>query len=128
LVEATWGLASANTRWAGSNHSPRSAEPGTDTDRKFEQHAAEASYAIIILTPDDKGSRADEQDTRPRSRQNVVFETGYFYGQIGRANVSVLLSPGAERRSDMDGIAYITLDDTGAWKEALFRELGLAST
>jgi predicted nucleotide-binding protein len=89
---------------------------------KFEQHAAGASYAIIILTPDDKGSRADEQG-RPRGRQNVVFEMGYFYGQIGRANVSVLLSPGVERPSDMDGIAYISLDDNGAWKENILREL-----
>jgi Predicted nucleotide-binding protein containing TIR-like domain len=90
---------------------------------KFEQHAAEASYAIIILTPDDKGSRASELETRPRGRQNVVFEMGYFYGQIGRANVSVLLAPGVERPSDMDGIAYITLDDDDAWKEEILREL-----
>jgi predicted nucleotide-binding protein len=90
---------------------------------KFEHHAAEVSYAIILLTPDDKGSRADEQATRPRGRQNVVFEMGYFYGLIGRANVSVLVSPGVEKPSDMDGIAYITLDSHGAWKEKLFREL-----
>jgi predicted nucleotide-binding protein len=48
---------------------------------------------------------------------------GYFYGQIGRANVAVLLSPGVERPSDMDGIAYITLDDDDAWKEEILREL-----
>jgi predicted nucleotide-binding protein len=90
---------------------------------KFEQHAAEVSYAIIILTPDDKGCRADEPATRPRGRQNVVFEMGYFYGRIGRANVCVLLSPGVEKPSDVDGLAYITLDDRGAWKEKLFREL-----
>jgi predicted nucleotide-binding protein len=90
---------------------------------KFEQHAAEISYAIIILTPDDKGCRAAETDTRPRGRQNVIFEMGYFYGLIGRANVSVLLSPGVEEPSDTDGIGYINFDDTGAWKAELFREL-----
>jgi CAP12/Pycsar effector protein, TIR domain len=90
---------------------------------KFEQHAAEVSYAIILLTPDDKGGRANDLGSQPRGRQNVVFEMGYFYGLIGRANVSVLLSPGVEKPSDMDGIAYITLDDHGAWKEKLFREL-----
>jgi len=90
---------------------------------KFEDHAAQASYAIIILTPDDQGSRARETQTRPRARQNVIFEMGYFFGVIGRRNVSVLLHPGVEKPSDTDGIVYITFDDNGAWKNELFREL-----
>ncbi len=90
---------------------------------KFEQHAAEVSYAIIVLTADDKGSLADETDTRPRGRQNVIFEMGYFFGFIGRGNVSVLLRPGVEKPSDMDGIVYITFDDNRAWKAELLREL-----
>jgi predicted nucleotide-binding protein len=90
---------------------------------KFEKHAAEASYAIIILTPDDHGGLAGETDTRPRGRQNVIFEMGYFYGLIGRRNVSVLIRPGVEKPSDMDGIAYITFDDGRSWKTELLREL-----
>jgi predicted nucleotide-binding protein with TIR-like domain len=90
---------------------------------KFEQHAIEASYAIIVLTADDKGSLVDEIGTRPRGRQNVIFEMGYFYGLIGREHVSVLLQSGIEKPSDMDGIVYITYDDNGAWKTGLFREL-----
>lgn len=93
---------------------------------KFEQHAAEVPYAIIVLTADDKGSRADDTESRPRGRQNVIFEMGYFYGRIGRDHVSVLLQAGVEKPSDMDGIAYITFDDNGAWKTELFRELGHA--
>lgn len=90
---------------------------------KFEQHAAEVSYAIIVLTPDDRGCRADETDARSRGRQNVIFEMGYFFGFIGRGNVSVLIRPGVEKPSDMDGIAYITFDDNRAWKSELLREL-----
>ncbi len=90
---------------------------------KFEQHAAEVSYAIIILTPDDQGSRADETHTRLRGRQNVIFEMGYFYGLIGRSNVSVLIRPGVEKPSDTDGIAYITYDETRAWITEPLREL-----
>jgi predicted nucleotide-binding protein len=90
---------------------------------KFEQHAADASYAVIVLTADDKGCRAEETDTRPRGRQNVILEMGYFYALLGRDRVSVLLQPGVEKPSDMDGIVYITLDDNGAWKTELFREL-----
>ena len=93
---------------------------------KFEQHAQQVSYAIIILTPDDKGCRADESDTRPRARQNVIFEMGYFFGLIGRRKVSALLYPGVEKPSDIDGIIYIPFDDGGAWKSDLFRELHYA--
>lgn len=90
---------------------------------KFEQHATQACYAIIILTPDDEGSRKDTTQRSPRARQNVIFEMGYFYGILGRNQVSVLLSPGVEKPSDIDGIAYINFDDNGAWKTELFREL-----
>ena len=91
---------------------------------KFEDHAEQASYAIILLTPDDEGGRMSTPDERrPRARQNVIFEMGYFYGILGRHKVSVLLHPGVEKPSDTDGIAYISFDDAGAWKTELFREL-----
>ena len=96
---------------------------GRSLIEKFEQRAAEVSYAIIVLTGDDKGGYADETNTRPRGRQNVIFEMGYFFGFIGRGNVSVLLRPGVEKPSDMDGIVYITFDDNRAWKTELLREL-----
>jgi predicted nucleotide-binding protein len=90
---------------------------------KFEQHAAEVAYAVIVLTADDKGGRTNETETRPRARQNVIFEMGYFFGLIGRRNVSVLIRPGVEKPSDMDGIAYITFDGGDTWKNELLREL-----
>ena len=90
---------------------------------KFEDHASEVAYAIIVLTADDEGSRAGEAATRARGRQNVIFEMGYFYGLIGRDRVSVLLRPGVEKPSDVDGIAYITFDEDRAWKTDLLREL-----
>ena len=77
----------------------------------------------VVLTADDKGSRADEPTSHPRGRQNVIFEMGYFYCLIGRDRVSVLIRPGVDKPSDMDGIVYITFDDGRAWKTELFREL-----
>jgi predicted nucleotide-binding protein len=78
---------------------------------------------VIVLTVDDKGCRADETDTRPRGRQNVILEMGYFHAVLSRARVSVLIKPGVEKPSDMDGIAYITLDDNRAWTTELLGEL-----
>jgi predicted nucleotide-binding protein len=90
---------------------------------KFEQHAQEVSYAVIVLTADDRGCHADQDTARPRARQNVIFEMGYFYGLIGRRNVSVLLQAGVEEPSDVNGIAYITLDEHDTWRGELLREL-----
>ena len=64
---------------------------------KFEQHAAEASYAIIILTADDKGSEQTKPPANPDGRQNVILEMGYFYALLGRSHVSVLIQAGVEK-------------------------------
>jgi predicted nucleotide-binding protein len=97
-------------------------DSGRTLIEKFEQHADQVSYAIIVLTADDKGCEAHRTDSRPRGRQNVIFEMGYFYALLGRDRVSVLIQSGVEKPSDVDGIVYITLDDGGAWKAALYRE------
>lgn len=99
------------------------AHGGRTLIEKFEAHAQEASYAIVLLTADDEGGRNNETSRHPRARQNVIFEMGYFYGLIGRSRVSVLLDPSVEQPSDMNGIAYINFDDDDRWKRELFREI-----
>lgn len=98
-------------------------DSGRTIIEKLEHHADQVSYAIVVLTGDDKGGAAHTTGTRPRGRQNVIFELGYFYALLGRDRVSVLIQPGVEKPSDVDGIVYITLDDGDAWKAKLYREL-----
>ena len=91
---------------------------------KFEDHA-EVAFAIILLTPDDAGQCvADgEKNLRPRPRQNVVFEMGYFIGRIGRQHVFPLKKGELDIPSDYSGVGYTPMDDKGAWKIELLREL-----
>ena len=42
-----------------------------------------------------------------RTRQNVIFELGFFFAQLGRNRVSCLLQEGIEKPTDIDGIVYI---------------------
>lgn len=98
------------------------ANKGRTLIEKFEQHAAETGFAVILLTGDDVGGPSDTE-LQPRARQNVVFEIGFFYGLLGRDHVAVLYQHGVEKPSDIDGLVYIELDKAGAWKTALLQEL-----
>ena len=89
---------------------------------KFEQHA-QVGFAVALLTPDDMGAlKNEEKNLKPRARQNVVFELGYFLGRLGRKRVCALTKGNVEIPSDYDGVVYISLDD-GGWKMNLIREL-----
>ena len=80
-----------------------------------------------MLTPDDEGAvKASNADLRPRARQNVVFEFGFFIGTLGRERACALVKGDIERPSDLDGILYIRLDDNGGWKMRLLGELKAA--
>ena len=89
---------------------------------KFERHA-QVGFAVALLTPDDVGALQDSRDDlKPRARQNVVFELGYFFGQLGRERVCALMKGNVEIPSDYSGVVYIPLDD-GGWKMKLIEEL-----
>ena len=90
---------------------------------RFEQHA-EVGYAIVLLTPDDAGSlQGDENDLKPRARQNVIFELGFFVGRLGRKHVCSLTKGDVEIPSDYAGIEYIPFNDADGWRLKLIQEL-----
>ena len=93
---------------------------------KFEEHA-QAAFAVVLLTPDDAGALENEKDKlRPRARQNVIFEFGYFIGRLGRKRVCALTKGDLEMPSDYDGVLYVPLDAAGAWRMRLVKELKAA--
>lgn len=90
---------------------------------KVEQHA-QVGFAVALLTPDDVGAlQEDVENLKPRARQNVIFEFGYFIGRIGRKRVCALAKGDVEIPSDYAGVIYISLDDAGRWKTELVKEL-----
>ena len=94
---------------------------------KFEDYA-DVKFAIVLLTPDDVGAlKVQQGGFKPRARQNVVFEFGYFIGKLGRDRVCALASSDIEKPSDLDGILYIPLDDNNGWMMQLLRELKAAN-
>lgn len=73
---------------------------------KFEENAAMAGYAFILLTPDDVGG-IPEMDLRYRARQNVILELGFFMGALGRDRVCCIYKGGVELPSDILGVVYV---------------------
>ena len=102
------------------------ANAGRTILEKFEDHAADASFAVVLLTGDDEGGTKTSAAKQPRGRQNVIFELGFFFGKLGRHRVVVLLEDSVEKPSDIDGLVYVDLDQAGAWKQELARELEAA--
>lgn len=90
---------------------------------KFEDHA-DVGYAVVLITPDDTGASIKEpENIRKRARQNVIFEFGYFLGKLGRDKVIGLVKGDIEVPSDYSGVLSVPIDEQGAWRFQLVKEL-----
>jgi predicted nucleotide-binding protein len=94
---------------------------------KIEQHE-DVSFAIILLSADDRGRAASDpiESEKPRPRQNAVLELGFFVGRLGRENVTVVVDADAddavEFPSDIAGVVTVRYRPGGDWKIRLMRE------
>jgi len=91
--------------------------------QKLEANAQKTGFAVVLLTADDEGKAKRDSDYRPRARQNVVFELGFFIAALGRENVAVLMEDGVEEPGDVTGLVYTPLDPAGAWKTSIATEI-----
>lgn len=87
---------------------------------KFEDYSETISFAIILLSPDDKGCEANTfpESAKFRARQNVILELGYFIGKLGRNRVLVLFKDenDFEHPSDFVGVLYTPFKNGWEWK------------
>ena len=77
---------------------------GKTLPEKFEYLASKVDCAIVIATPDDIGSLKDARQLKPRARQNVWLETGWFWGRLSRERIIILCKGSLEIPSDLQGI------------------------
>jgi predicted nucleotide-binding protein len=98
---------------------------GQTVIEKFEANS-DVGFAVVLLTPDDEGRAATGKDLRPRARQNVILELGYFIGKLCRPRVCALYKEGVELPSDIHGVIYVPYDGAGGWRLELARELKAA--
>lgn len=91
---------------------------------KIEAHR-EVGFAVVLLTPDDEGC-VKGGEPKPRARQNVLLELGYFMGYLGRHKVCALKRGELEIPSDYLGVVWVAMDGGNGWKQALGQELEAA--
>lgn len=94
---------------------------GRTVIEKIEAHG-DVGFAVVLLTPDDLGGKSADA-LKPRARQNVLLELGYFIGRLGRPNVFTLAKGDLEIPTDFAGMVWESLDDGGAWRMKLAQEL-----
>ena len=95
------------------------ANQGNTIIGKFEEHS-DFCGAICLFTADDTGKANRETNYQDRARQNVVLETGFFMGKLGRDRVVFIVSPGLEIPSDLSGVVYT---DASNWQVDVLKEL-----
>jgi predicted nucleotide-binding protein len=78
---------------------------------KFEEYASDVDCVFVLLTPDDVAITTGSNDEKRRSRQNVIFEMGFFCAAFGRRSGRVmLLHKGLiELPSDIAGVIWIDI-------------------
>lgn len=86
---------------------------------KFEDYS-DVDGAICLFTADDFGKAKKQTSDTPRARQNVIFETGFFMGKLGRDKLVILSEENVEIPSDLSGVVYT---NTNNWDLELLKEL-----
>jgi predicted nucleotide-binding protein len=98
------------------------ANKGRTIIAKFREEAADVGFAIVLITADDIGKANEEPDLKPRARQKVIFELGFFIGALGPDRVAALVKGDIDPPSDYDGVVYISMDKED-WRTKLATEL-----
>jgi len=95
------------------------ANQGKTIIEKFENYS-DVGGAICLFTADDFGRSKKTDTDRARARQNVVFETGYFIGKLGRDHIVILADDGIEMPSDLSSVVHT---NTGNWQVDMLKDL-----
>lgn len=89
------------------------------------EHHGDVQYAVVLLTPDDRGGlNSEDAALSARARQNVILELGYFCGRLGRNRVMAVHKGDIEVPSDYHGVIYVRADSPGTdWRIEIARNL-----
>jgi predicted nucleotide-binding protein len=86
------------------------------------------TFAIILLTADDYGyPKGRPEESKPRPKQDVIFELGFLIGRIGQNLVCALCEEGLDLPPEYKGNVFIPYDPGGLWKLLIARAMKMAN-
>lgn len=83
---------------------------------KLIEEGEKAAFVISVFSHDDITTSGEI-----RTRQNVILETGYFLGKLGKSKVMLLIKEGVSIPSDLQGIVYEVFK--GGWEMKVLKEI-----
>ena len=65
-------------------------------------------FGIVLITPDDMGYsvKKGKERAEPRTRQNVILETGMLISSLTRERIALVVKGHVEMPSDLQGIIH----------------------
>lgn len=101
----------------------RTRKPSPTTLDVIRKSISDATAVAVLLTPDetvrlDVANGDEDQTFRRQARPNVLFEAGWAMAKKSDKTVFIRLGP-VDMLSDIDGINYVSLDDTVETREDL---------
>jgi len=101
--------------------------PGMDLMEKIVR-SPNVTFAIILLTADDYGyPKGRPEESKPRPKQDVIFELGFLIGRIGPNLVCALCEEGLDLPPEYKGNVFIPYDPGGLWKLLIARAMKMAN-
>ncbi len=91
---------------------------------KIEDYA-DVKFAVVLYTGCDVGALKGNLQYKPRARQNVVLEHGFFIGRLGRERVFAITDKDVEFPNDLAGVVYISREND--WRAELSKEMATAA-
>jgi|SRR6267143_6850335 len=72
-----------------------------------------SDFGIVLMTPDDMGyaKKDGAEKAEPRTRQNVILETGMLLSSLTRARMAIVIKGHIEIPSDLQGIIRFGYND-----------------
>lgn len=100
------------------------ADGGDTIIEKIERYT-DVAFAVVLYTECDYGRAKEKEPSEDkfRARQNVVFEHGYLIGKLSRKKVCAIVKGNIETPGDISGVVYTPMDENGAWKVSLAKNM-----
>ena len=84
---------------------------GVQSLKSLRIYSGDIAFAVVLLTPEDVGCPNNgPNEPKPRARQNVILELGYFMGRLAAIAYAHSTEGASSYPQIIKGVIYVELD------------------